>query len=48
MIGAPAAMAGVPLTAIQKLMSHQDGKTTQIYAHLSQAHQAEAPGPQLR
>jgi site-specific recombinase XerC len=30
------------LTPIQKLMNHQDGKTTQIYAHLSQTHLAEA------
>jgi len=36
------AMAGVPLNVIQKLMNHQDAKTTQIYAHLSQAHLAEA------
>lgn len=36
------AMAGVPLNVIQKLMNHQDGKTTQIYAHLSQDHLAEA------
>jgi len=34
-------MAGVPLSVIQKLMNHQDAKTTQIYAHLSQAHLAE-------
>lgn len=36
------AMAGVQLHIIQKLMNHQDAKTTQIYAHLSQAHLAEA------
>lgn len=36
------AMAGVPLNVIQKLMNHQDRKTTEIYAHLSQAHLAEA------
>jgi len=36
------AMAGVQLHVIQKLMNHQDSKTTQIYAHLSQAHLAEA------
>ncbi len=32
----------MPLNVIQKLMNHQDGKTTQIYAHLFQAHLAEA------
>jgi integrase len=36
------AMAGVQIHIIQKLMNHQDAKTTQIYAHLSQAHLAEA------
>lgn len=36
------AMAGVPLNVIQKLMNHQDAKTTQIYAHHSRAQLAEA------
>lgn len=38
------AMAGVQLHVIQKLMNHQDAKTTQIYAHLSQGHLTEAAG----
>ena len=37
-------MAGVQLHVIQKLMNHQDAKTTQIYAHLSQGHLTEAAG----
>ncbi|MCL4501595.1 MAG: tyrosine-type recombinase/integrase [Deltaproteobacteria bacterium] len=38
------AMRGVPLHTIGKLMGHQDTKTTQIYAHLSQEHLEEAAG----
>lgn len=36
------AMAGVKLQVIKDLMSHQDIKTTLIYAHLSQEHMEEA------
>jgi integrase len=36
------AMAGVNLQVIRDLMGHQDVKTTQIYAHLSQDHLEEA------
>ena len=35
-------MAGVNLQVIRDLMGHQDVKTTQIYAHLSQDHLEEA------
>jgi len=34
-------MAGVNLQVIRDLMGHQDVKTTQIYAHLSQDHLEE-------
>lgn len=37
-------MRGVPLYTVGKLMGHQDPKTTQIYAHLSQEYLAEAAG----
>ncbi len=37
-------MKGVPLYTVGKLMGHQDAKTTQIYAHLSQSHLEEAAG----
>jgi integrase len=35
-------MEGVPLLTVSKLMGHQDPKTTQIYAHLSQEHLEQA------
>jgi len=37
-------MRGVPLRTVQILMGHQDSKTTERYAHLSQDHLEEAAG----
>lgn len=40
--GAHAAMAGVPIPTLQKLMGHADIKTTMVYVHVDRRHQAEA------
>ena len=42
--GAHLTMAGVPIRAVQELLRHQDIKTTECYAHLSDGFRVSAMG----